>query len=413
MRLMFELVEQEIAEQAADVKIVRAQYGEPPREVEAANRVVRTLWLQRPDDRIPSRRRYGRAVAKIRHRIRAASVSQQVLGRQIVLPITDLLEGLHVDVFDQQSDHLGVAAQLLDATDPALVVVGNDRWWIGQAFVKLAQQRGIPTLMLQDGVATEASEWYWSTADHLALSSDFLASILREHGESAATVTVVGQPRYDATNRQLMSAERDVAQRQPESADDRTILFATQTLQDFAFVETVVEALLKVERTTVLLRPHPSEDSSEHMRLANARPERIRFGSTVDVFAALRESHLLVCQSSTVVLEAALLGIPAVTVNFTGMLDPSPYARLGLALSVSDPSRLTVVVRRLVEDAEFYRARRLALQGRSALETLLGPVDGLATERTGRTILSLLDRSGRGRDRVASSPINRVVGDVR
>jgi hypothetical protein len=82
-------------------------------------------------------------------------------------------------------------------TRPELVVVGNDRWWLGMAAVLAAREQGIPTLVIQDGVAWDTPMWTASTADYVAVNGEQLERLLLRNGLPRERIKRIGQPRYD------------------------------------------------------------------------------------------------------------------------------------------------------------------------------------------------------------------------
>jgi CDP-glycerol glycerophosphotransferase (TagB/SpsB family) len=173
-----------------------------------------------------------------------------------------------------------------------------------------------------------------------------------------------------------------------------TILFATQPLQDRGFVEAVTEALLEVSDAKILIRPHPSEhDTDVHRRLAKLHPERVRFVGGLDLFDTLREVDVLVCQNSTVVIEAALLSVPSITVNFTGLPDFSPYVACGLAPQATTRQQLSDMVRALLAGNLGKTHTEWAAKGDTLREALIGPADGLAAARAAQLVVNILAKA--------------------
>jgi hypothetical protein len=287
--------------------------------------------------------------------------------------------------FVRQARHVATARDLLDRLRPEVLVVGNDRWWVGQAMVRLAKKCGIPTVCVQDGVATDdMPEWQWLAADRIALIGSNLGEILERRGVARNRWEVTGQPRYDA----LVQRRGDGVRVQVRMSiglqpDLRYVLFATQGHQDPAFVQQVVDALLAVPDIHVLLRPHPSESHSFHRKLVERRS-----GAPLSLYAhesiddLVTAADLVVIQSSTVALDAAAIGRPIISVSFDGQ--ERPYLAW-LRHTARSPKELTRVVTDIARRG-FQDPPAADGWGEHMLQSYLGPVDGKASDRVARFI---------------------------
>ncbi len=108
---------------------------------------------------------------------------------------------------------------------------------------------------------------------------------------------------------------------------------------------------------------------------------------------ALVDSDLLVTVASQSVLEAAVVGIPAVAIQPPGATYVFPYAREGIAAVAHDRDELAQIFTERLSPAGGAAAVERA---REAVGHHLGPMDGRAAERSADLIGELL-----GRDLVA------------
>lgn len=390
MAQMFARVEAQLRPQE---RWVRVQFGGAAelREEGAAT----LLSLGRPCV-VPARRvgRFRRAWRRAAPRVRELDLRARMHGVAVRAPLFALVEHLYGEIFDQQAEHLELANTLLDRVRPELLVVGNDRWWVGLGFVLAARARGIPTLCVQDGITADIAGWRWLAADRLAASGVDWPRLLVRHGVAAERITITGQPRYDAlcaVRDRLGGADVRGALALDPAA--RYVLFASQPHQTGEYVRQVLDAILQVPEANVLLRPHPSEAPGKYDAWLGAG--RVSLRPADDIFALVRAADVVVTEYSTVALEAAILGVPVVTATFGGRPSPVPYAELGLAIPAAGPAELTAAVRAVV-------AGRAAAVPGDLLEELVGPLDGQSARRVTEAVRAAL-AAARGRELVCNA----------
>jgi hypothetical protein len=371
--------------------VLRIQYGAPPEQPAPADAAI--AFLPQPTETPPTiRGRFQEQWRRMRGEMAFESRCAESEGNSGP-PFQLLMEGYYHWTLDQQAEHLVVAGAMLDHVRPELVVVGNDRWWPGQAFVRLARARGIPTLCVQDGVAGDVPYWYWMTSDRLAASGDFLARILARHGFSSPQCVVTGQPRYDTLwSQQGSDTMRSARERLGLDARAFYVLFATQPMLDHSYQQQVVRSVLAVPDARMLFRPHPSQPPASYRDLVEDLPaERLCVQRAADIFDLVLAANVLITHSSTVVLEAAIVKRPVITANFTGLPDLVPFAALGLATDAPTPAALTAIVGQLASAHREHLASATSHRVERALADLVGPADGLAGERVAALIREMLD----------------------
>jgi len=324
--------------------------------------------------------------------LRANGGSVAVSPCPVPVPVQAWVDHLYDEV-DRQATLVLTAHALVEHLQPNLVVVGNDRWWVGQAFVRAARTLGVRTLCVQDGLGLDFPGWWWCTADVVAASGPILRRILIEHGLSSERCVVTGQPRYDDL---LQTGGPNTVSRAREALGLTQacyrVLFATQPGQDPGYLLTVVGAILEVDKVHLMLRPHPSERRGAHEHLLRLfGQDRISLYSTENILDLVRACDALVTQTSSVALEAALLGKPVVTVNLTGLRDLTPYSEAGLSTPVESPSALTAAVQQLSSAVDGAGPSKVTAE---ALEDLLGPRDGRAAARVAALVESMLSNKG-------------------
>ena len=302
-------------------------------------------------------------------------------------PIAYWLENVYLGQLATIADQAVRARQIIESIRPQLVVVGNDRWWLGQSFVNAARDLGVPSLWVQDGIPSDSPVYFWMTADRMAASGDWLPRVLTRHGIAPERCKVTGQPRYDRLLEMARSLDRvSVRARLGLDQAAKYALVATQPLQSPAYAREVVESLLQVPDLKILLRPHPSQPHDELAAVAAAMPQdRMSFRPADSVFDLLAACDLMVNQFSTVTIEAAILGRPVITANFSGLPDPVPYARFGLSTAAESMADIATLARRILDgEAQGFHATE------EGLRLFVGPRDGRSAQRVADLIAEML-----------------------
>jgi hypothetical protein len=319
--------------------------------------------------------------------------------RQLVqmVPMQQFLGGLWETVFEPEAAHLHDVRAILSAMRPKLVVIGNDRWWLGLTFALVARELGIPTLSVQDGMEGNHPGWYWAAADVIETSGSIFAEYLVAHGIAPERVRVLGQPRYDSFIRTAATIDPDEARRLAREnlgmdAAALYVLFAAQPGQDKAYTLDMMTSVLAVDGVRLVVRPHPSSDPAPYQALVDSLgTDRVTLqssrGTTLEILTAC---DAVVLQHSTVALEAAILGkMVVVTAEFIGVPDHTPLVDLGLAIPAANGEALTRAIARFAHQPPSERAATRS-ELAPALERLIGPIDGQSAARTGKLIASLL-----------------------
>lgn len=362
--------------------VVRVQFG----NASASAGGVDVIPLGRPGVIDPARTgRFAAAWAAARGRAATLDVRGPLGGRSVTAPLMTILQRLFVERFDVMAEQLEYAAEVLDAVGPSVLLVGNDRWYVSLAFVEAARRRGIPSVCVQDGIATDAAYWRWIGADMFVASSEEVAEILRLAGVAEERVAVSGQPRYDRLFEMRGRSGSTAREELGISEGGPVVLFATQPHQSADYTADVTRAILQVPGTRLLLRPHPAEPAGRYEAYAAEHGPRVSLATGRDLPTTILAADLVVIESSTVGLEAILLGRPVVTANFAGTPTLVPYAERRLARRARHPAELTALI------AEALAGPAPDDASGRALERFAGPFDGRAGARAADVVTRIAE----------------------
>lgn len=279
---------------------------------------------------------------------------------------------------------------LFEECSPSLVLLGHDAEMVEQLIVREAERRGIPTARIQDGITGPIAPTtepglqsihvvFEGCCDLLMTWNDTIRDNLIERSIPGEIATV-GDPRTDV----LLSWNSEASDQPPY-----TVLVIGQvwakhrnmTFQDeVAMYERIISQFLSRGDTKVIFRPHPVQVHQEVFQQFPAL-----FGDKVEVrkddplYELLKEVHVVVSVSSTVTVEAAMLGIPTFRL---------------LHLLETDPERFTHFENKYLEllgSKEFPNVSYFERMSRDEFVTELAPVfDGKAAERAANRLFELL-----------------------
>jgi hypothetical protein len=283
---------------------------------------------------------------------------------------------------------LGAAALLSAARcwRPALLAGFDEIGTLARLLPEVARSAGVPSLDLPHAEAADASAIQGASYDCMATYGPRATAVLRAAGVPAERIVEIGAPRLDPL-------VRLVAEGRP-AGEDRQVLFAAQYVagaMTFDVMRSCYRAALAAARaigaSEVVVVPHPAEEPGTAARvMAPAGPVDLPVRvSNAGLHLELTRSRLLVTGWSNAVFEAAVAGIPAIAVN-PGGVAPVDFAADGLAVGASDEASAARAAASL-RDEETMRA--MVERARAVATQRLGPLDGRASERAARLMLSL------------------------
>lgn len=232
-----------------------------------------------------------------------------------------------------------------------------------RAAIEAASKAEIPSLCLVDLYAPFEIEWCAAPgfANRICVLNNSVAERFRLRGVPEDRVVVTGNPAFDRLGDVPVAEARSRHRAQLGlNSDDRLIVWISQPepqLHPFSGVPGDVNLPLKVERELaaefandahihLVMRLHPSED-----RPPEVTGPRIRYGSAEEPLDdLLSAADCLITTSSTVGLEAGLLGVPVVQLT-TSIFSPDlPLGELQVATAAPSFGEAVRLIRESLEN---------------------------------------------------------------
>lgn len=280
----------------------------------------------------------------------------------------------------------------LDYLNPTIVVAFHPYTPNAASLIRAARERGISTILLQHGIM---GDWGYVLAaqpfDEALVWGEYSARIHAALFGPQTVITRTGNCAYDRITQRHAEIPEPLAQLR--SKHKALVLLATQP-NEGQFFETLetwwmkdVAMACELLNAALVIKLHPADTNTTlYARLFKAHPNTVKIVqhgqfALPDLLAA---SDAMVTRDSTVVIEAGLLNIPAVTVNLTGRRDWFPYAELGGAVAINRREDILDKLRETLYNEEF--RSELTTRRAQFLHDQVGKLDGGAAQRIATVI---------------------------
>jgi hypothetical protein len=255
-----------------------------------------------------------------------------------------------------------------------LVVTGNDRTLNLATFVVEAARQGARSVTLQDGVFEGTLHVTTFPSDRIGVFGERFRDLYLAAGVAPERVLVTGQRAWEGYAPEPPTAAEE--RRRLLGTDARVALFCTQyypvsDLEARDALELVLAALDRCPGWELVVKPHP-HFPIDHVLARLSRPVRQVSGPVRPLVAA---ADAVLAVSSTVLIEAALLGRPAAAVTASGRVGGCPTAD-GVAvreLGSVDDVQAFLLAPAAADVAAYRRANAAPFDADAARRLLAGP----------------------------------------
>ncbi len=279
------------------------------------------------------------ALVKEYGEIKAAKLYAQK-GRQAFLPVT-LMEAI-----------------LADGQYNLVVATNSPR--MEQASILAAGNLGIPALCMVDLFAMQEKKWIAQEgyADKVCVLSEAVKKILCDEGREPDDIIVTGNPAFDYLADSSIKEKAKILRSKKGWGNKKVILWCSQPEPEvhpftgekgnpklpFIIEKELQKICNKHEDWHLFVRPHPSENMDKRVQL-----EHVEYGQDGDLHELLYAVDLVVVMSTTVGLEAALIGKPVVALNMSIFSPDMPYADMGIAYGVDHVEELDNAIQETID----------------------------------------------------------------
>jgi hypothetical protein len=304
------------------------------------------------------------------------------------------------------------AAAALDALQPAVALTYAEAGGWGRALVLECRRRGIPSIGLQHGFIYRHWLNYLHEPDEMTPDVDRPADAgfprptltllfdeyARRHLEQAGrfppgSLAVTGSPRLDA----LVSAARSssdedlAAARDSAGAGSRAlVLLVAKHREVRGVLPALAAAVGAMPDVQLAIKTHPAETPDVYDAAAAGRGNITVLPASAPLAPLLRASRAIVTMNSTVALDAAVLGVPALVIGLPNNL--SPFVDAGVMAGAPSPGEIGPALHRILYDEGFrlqLERDRIAYLSRFGIAS-----DGRAAARAADAVLAAMADRG-------------------
>jgi hypothetical protein len=266
------------------------------------------------------------------------------------------------------------AAAALDALRPVGALTYAEAGGWGRALMLEARRRGIPSIGLQHGFIYRSWLNYLHEPDEMEpdpvnvldagfprptltlLFDEYARAHLEQRGHFPANaLAVTGSPRLDALVQSATRLTSDDVRRAREMAGaveaQSLVLFVAKYRQSRHVLGVLADAVGGMSGVHLAIKTHPAETPDAYDAIAAGRHNVRVLPAMAPLAPLLRASRAIVTVNSTVALDAAVLGIPALVIGLPNNL--SPFVEAGIMAGAATPHDIGFALRRILYDEEF------------------------------------------------------------
>jgi len=338
---------------------------------------------------------------------------------------------------------------ILEVERPDVVVVMNDVDPDCFPFVSEANRRGIPTLLIAEGISfgeppiergpsfllrvvkniitsgnpmhtskvlLRGMAWrlsgrtvpdydrYGMSCSRIAVWGEYSRELLVGMGADPAKVEVTGNPLFDDLAEGMFDPE-SVRRGLGMQAGEKLVVYASCNPVNIGWwteeevgrtVRAVRRAAEEVPGCRLIVRPHPTEREEVYRKHLGGETGRVRVSKAERLYDLLGACDILITDASVVGLEAAVMGKPVVIVNLTGKPYPvRDYPALLVKEEVALEARSVEDLQRWIPEilAGGEMACRMRERREKFVEKYCYRLDGRSSER----VADLIERMAGGR----------------
>jgi UDP-N-acetylglucosamine:LPS N-acetylglucosamine transferase len=231
------------------------------------------------------------------------------------------------------------AKQVLEELKPDLLISTNSPK-TEEALIRTASEKGIPTIIIIDLFSQKEINERLGEDNYgskLCVSTPYMKDLLILSGRKPTEIVITGNPAFDQLieNTKLFNTKNLRAKR--DWQDKKIILWAKQSHPNSTEINKEIEVKLfelvsTDENFALIFRPHPND--TETYSEYSHKSVYISKEPSSELPAILKTSNIALSINSTTIFEAALLGIPSFTIEYSNFTENLSFAKAGITTGI-------------------------------------------------------------------------------
>lgn len=293
------------------------------------------------------------------------------------------------------------AENIMKQIRPRLLVVGNDFTYEGRVGVQIAKAAGVATACPMHGVVANNPLHSSHISDKYLAYGDSSRRHLLEIGLADEKIAVVGAPYLDDQPKQSGQIDSTIQKRLKLDEQKPYVLAANSgpgNTISHEHHDRVLEAMCRASaalpQMQFVAKLHRKDRGEFYEKaVANLPEARLQYiqhgadGYPMNIFNWLQGCTVLLTGASSVAVEAMLMGVPVITMDYANEITGADFVDSGTTTHVTDAEGLIEALRALVESPE-QRAQALE-RSQAYLQDMFLSVDGNSARRAGEELCRL------------------------
>jgi hypothetical protein len=292
------------------------------------------------------------------------------------------------------------ARQLLIERKVRSLLLASDAHHGGRLFTLVANQLGIPSLVVQHGATLDDFGYVPLYATRFAAWGEISKQWLIAKGVSPERIVITGSPRLDhlADNKKFVITREDFCSQFSLSPSGFWVLWAMDPItkqENTTILRVLLDVINRNEWCYLIIRPHPGSPQIEWIsRLVNSQKRVVISSPEYPLHDVLKVVDAVIIQDSTVGLEAMALDKPVIVLYLMRKPMSELYIRSGAVITATCADELQQILEKLYYGQMSAEMLLTASARRNFLRSYLFKVDGQSAQRIAKVITALLVKQG-------------------
>lgn len=277
---------------------------------------------------------------------------------------------------------LTIMKRFFEQEKPDLVIATNSPR-AERAAMETARSMKIPSICIIDLFATLESEWIATEGygSKVCVLNESVKNFLVKLGRRRNDIVITGNPAFDKLADTSLKKKGDLYRSaQGWGRGDKVILWASQQEPGNESLPREIETRLfdlidSHPDWHLIVRFHPNEQFSYE-----STPERVKISKNEELETVLSAVDLVIILTSTVGLEAAIMGKPVISLDISVATPNAPFSKMGISKGINNLKELEETILSLLQSNQYqinYKPGNSVDRIMNVIESMIGKVSSV------------------------------------